>query len=69
MHDAVVEQIALRADLKAAFAANELTLAYQPMFDLASGEIAGYEALLRWEHAVRGSVPPSSFIPIARNPG
>jgi diguanylate cyclase (GGDEF)-like protein/PAS domain S-box-containing protein len=69
MHDAVVEQIALRADLKAAFAANELTLAYQPMFDLASGEIAGYEALLRWEHAVRGSVPPSSFIPIAEESG
>jgi diguanylate cyclase (GGDEF)-like protein/PAS domain S-box-containing protein len=69
MHDAVVRQLALRADLKAAIAAGELTLAYQPIFDLASGEISGCEALLRWEHAVRGTVSPAIFIPVAEDSG
>jgi EAL domain-containing protein (putative c-di-GMP-specific phosphodiesterase class I) len=69
MHEAVVEQLALRAELKAAIAAEELTLAYQPIFDLQMGEISGYEALLRWEQAERGSVPPATFIPIAEESG
>jgi diguanylate cyclase (GGDEF)-like protein/PAS domain S-box-containing protein len=69
MHETVVKQLELRADLKAAIAANELTLAYQPVFDLASGEIAGYEALLRWEHATRGAVAPLTFIPVAEASG
>jgi len=69
MHETVAKQLALRADLKAATAANELTLAYQPIFDVATDEISGYEALLRWDHAVRGSVPPSTFIPVAEQSG
>jgi diguanylate cyclase (GGDEF)-like protein/PAS domain S-box-containing protein len=69
MHDTVVTQLALRADLKAAVAADELTLAYQPIFDVATDEITGYEALLRWEHAARGSVPPATFIPVAEESG
>ncbi|HUY60072.1 MAG TPA: EAL domain-containing protein [Solirubrobacteraceae bacterium] len=69
MQEAVVAQLELRADLKAAIAANELTLAYQPIFDLEVDEITGYEALLRWEHAVRGSVPPATFIPVAEDSG
>jgi diguanylate cyclase (GGDEF)-like protein/PAS domain S-box-containing protein len=69
MHDTVVTQLALRADLKAAIAADELTLAYQPIFDLETDEIAGCEALLRWEHAVRGSVSPATFIPVAEDSG
>jgi diguanylate cyclase (GGDEF)-like protein/PAS domain S-box-containing protein len=69
MHEAVVSQLALRADLRAAVAAEELTLAYQPVFDLGTGEIAGYEALLRWEHAERGTVSPATFIPVAEQSG
>jgi diguanylate cyclase (GGDEF)-like protein/PAS domain S-box-containing protein len=69
MHETVVAQLALRADLKAAIAANELTLAYQPIFELEADKITGYEALLRWEHAVRGSVPPATFIPVAEDSG
>jgi diguanylate cyclase (GGDEF)-like protein/PAS domain S-box-containing protein len=69
MHETVVEQLALRADLKAAIAADGLTLAYQPIFDVRTGAITGYEALLRWEHAVRGSVPPAVFIPVAEDSG
>ena len=69
MHETIVEQLALRAELKAAIAAQELTVAYQPIFDLQTGEIGGYEALLRWEHAQRGTVPPSAFIPVAEESG
>jgi diguanylate cyclase (GGDEF)-like protein/PAS domain S-box-containing protein len=69
MHEAVVKQVALRAELRAAIDADELTLAYQPIFELRTGEITGYEALLRWEHAVRGSVPPATFIPAAEDSG
>jgi diguanylate cyclase (GGDEF)-like protein len=69
MQEAVVEQLALRAQLKAAIAAEELTLAYQPIFDLRTGEISGYEALLRWDQAERGAVSPATFIPIAEDSG
>ncbi len=69
LQETVVAQLALRADLKAAIAADELTLAYQPIFDLGADEITGYEALLRWEDPVRGSVPPATFIPIAEDTG
>ena len=69
MQETVVAQLELRADLKAAIAGNEMTLAYQPIFDLEADEITGYEALLRWEHAARGSVPPATFIPVAEDSG
>jgi diguanylate cyclase (GGDEF)-like protein/PAS domain S-box-containing protein len=69
MQENVAQQLALRADLKAAIAANELTLAYQPIVSLATGEIGGYEALLRWQHARRGNVPPATFIPVAEKSG
>jgi diguanylate cyclase (GGDEF)-like protein/PAS domain S-box-containing protein len=69
MQETVVAELALRADLKAALAANELTLVYQPIFDLEVDEISGYEALLRWDHVVRGSVPPATFIPVAEDAG
>ena len=69
MQDAVVKALALRADLKAAIAAQQLTLVYQPIIDLATGGISGCEALLRWEHPVRGTVPPATFIPVAEESG
>ena len=69
MHERIVRQLALRADLKAAVEREELTLAYQPIFDLSTGEISGYEALLRWNHAVRGTISPATFIPVAEDSG
>ena len=69
MHETAVAQLSLRADLKAAIAANELTLVYQPIIDVRTDAIAGYEALLRWEHAVRGTVSPAMFIPVAEDSG
>lgn len=44
-------------------------LVYQPEVDLATGEILGVEALLRWDHPALGSVPPSAFVPIAEETG
>ena len=51
--------------LRKAFDENELRLYYQPMYELASHELVGVEALLRWEHPRLGAIPPTTFIPIA----
>jgi diguanylate cyclase (GGDEF)-like protein/PAS domain S-box-containing protein len=69
MQETVARQLALRSDLRTAIANEELTLAYQPVFDVATDEIVGYEALLRWEHALRGTVSPATFIPVAETSG
>jgi diguanylate cyclase (GGDEF)-like protein len=55
----------LERDLRRAIGSDQLTLVYQPQIACASGEVTGFEALLRWRHPVRGSIPPSVFIPIA----
>jgi diguanylate cyclase (GGDEF)-like protein len=56
-------------DLKLAIPNNELLLHYQPQFKAGTGELAGFEALLRWKSAGRIIVPPSDFIPIAEESG
>ena len=63
------EQLALQHDLRSAIERNELQLYYQPKIHAKSGQITGVEALLRWQHAVRGFVPPNLFIPIAERFG
>jgi diguanylate cyclase (GGDEF)-like protein len=65
MHEDVANQLGLRTDLRHAVAGDELWLAYQPLMALATGEVVGAEALLRWNHPTRGFVPPADFIPIA----
>lgn len=57
----------LESDLKRALERGDLTLAYQPIVRLEDAEIAGFEALLRWEDPKRGTVPPSEFIPVAES--
>jgi diguanylate cyclase len=59
----------LAADLRDALTRHELSVHYQVQTSVSSGEICGYEALLRWEHPRRGFVPPSEFIPIAEENG
>lgn len=61
------DRLQLETDLRRAIERKELTLAYQPIIRLDNGEIAGFEALMRWEHPKRGSIPPVEFIPIAEN--
>jgi len=59
----------LEDDLRAAVAARELQLAFQPIIDLQTGQVAGAEALLRWPHPQRGFVPPDIFVPLAEEIG
>ena len=61
-----VEHQSVEQDLLHALDRNEFTLLYQPKVDLKTGSIVGAEALSRWMHPTRGSVPPAQFIPIAR---
>jgi diguanylate cyclase (GGDEF)-like protein len=63
------ERSSLEAELKQAVAKNEFTLCYQPQINLASGEVAGVEALIRWNHPYRGLLGPGSFIEIAEESG
>ncbi len=60
---------ALEADLRAAVGNEEFELHYQPLYDLSQRRICGFEALIRWNHPVRGRVPPMDFIPLAEEVG
>ncbi|CAO3421707.1 sensor domain-containing protein [Azospirillum doebereinerae] len=57
------------ADLRAALELGQLCLYYQPIVSLRHGGIAGFEALMRWNHPERGLVPPNDFIPLAEESG
>jgi diguanylate cyclase (GGDEF)-like protein/PAS domain S-box-containing protein len=65
----VRERRLLEHDLRLAIARDELQLVYQPQKDIQSQSIAGFEALLRWRHPVRGEISPAVFIPIAEETG
>lgn len=71
MSSGVAESIALARDLKEALRhrPEELSLFYQPMFDLRSGRLLGAEALMRWMHPSHGLVGPTVFIPVAEARG
>jgi diguanylate cyclase (GGDEF)-like protein/PAS domain S-box-containing protein len=60
---------ALEVDLRKAMLAGEFEIYYQPIIDVASGKIAGFEALARWNHPRRGLVTPDDFIPVAEEIG
>jgi len=69
MEAAASERLALENDLRHAILRDELALLYPPVVDVATRRIAGCEALLRWQHPVRGLVSPTVFIPIAEESG
>ena len=69
MQDALRQQIETLQDLRVALDQDELVLHYQPQFVTATGDIAGYEALVRWHHPTRGLLYPGSFIPVAEEGG
>lgn len=69
-----LDQISMRTmelenGLRKAVEKNELMLYYQPQIDLASGNLVGIEALIRWKHPKQGFLPPSEFIPLAEESG
>ena len=63
------DRLQFESDLRRAVERNEFRLAYQPIVRLEDRTVAGFEALLRWEHPRRGVIPPSEFIPIAESCG
>ena len=58
-----------RSELGLAIERGQMRLVFQPMIDLTNGEVVGAEALIRWDHPVRGEVSPMEFIPIAERAG
>jgi diguanylate cyclase (GGDEF)-like protein/PAS domain S-box-containing protein len=63
------ERRSLEFDLGMALQKKELELCYQPLMNVASGKPTGFEALIRWNHPLRGQISPSAFIPIAEQTG
>ena len=69
MEAEMLDRRQFEVDLRSALSNNELLLHYQPIVDARSGEISGFEALLRWLHPQRGLIPPLQFITLAEETG
>ncbi|HUS12970.1 MAG TPA: EAL domain-containing protein [Pyrinomonadaceae bacterium] len=69
MNERAVERLAMEVALRGALERREFLLQYQPKVNVASGQISGFEALLRWQHPERGLVPPAQFISILEDTG
>jgi diguanylate cyclase (GGDEF)-like protein len=67
--DRAQRRFTLEGDLRAALDEDGFHLAYQPVVDLATGQVVAAETLLRWRHATRGLIPPKTFIPMAEETG
>ena len=69
MRDVAVERSSLRGDLEWAVQREELEVHYQPVMDMVSGQVRGFEALVRWRNPTRGLLAPSEFIDLAEQTG
>lgn len=65
----VQEQLRLETDLHSALTRQEFFVVYQPIMDLATERLRGFEALLRWRHPERGLIPPGCSFPWLKKPG
>lgn len=63
------QRVEIASELRRALAQQELRVHYQPVHDLTSSRLIGVEALVRWEHPVRGLISPAEFIPVAERTG
>jgi diguanylate cyclase (GGDEF)-like protein len=69
MHDNAVTRLELESDLRRALSERQFVLHYQPIVSLGTQRVVGVEALLRWDHPVRGLIAPNDFIPLAEENG
>jgi diguanylate cyclase (GGDEF)-like protein/PAS domain S-box-containing protein len=67
MHARALSRLKLENDLRYALERKQFEVFYQPIIDLRSDRVSGFEALIRWNHPERGQVPPSEFIPLAED--
>jgi diguanylate cyclase (GGDEF)-like protein/PAS domain S-box-containing protein len=65
MHQQLASQFTMLQELRSSLGSGDLAMHYQPVVDLSTTGIIGFEALMRWQHADRGWVPPATFIPLA----
>ncbi len=69
MHEEAMERLQLEEHLREAIEHGQFSLDYQPIIELTTGQLTGFEALLRWTHPVRGAVPPDEFIALTEELG
>jgi len=69
LHTELSDKVGLERDLRRAVDAAEISLVYQPLFEIKTGVLHGFEALARWHHKSRGTVSPEEFIPVAEELG
>ena len=69
MHARALRRLELETQLRHAIEKDELCLHYQPIIDLETRQVRGFEALVRWNHPTRGMVAPNDFIPLAEETG
>jgi diguanylate cyclase (GGDEF)-like protein/PAS domain S-box-containing protein len=69
LHTAMLERLELRSALEQAVADGAFTLRYQPIVQLDSSELVGFEALVRWQHPKHGLIPPNQFVGVAEESG
>ena len=69
MHEKALRFLQIETDLRFALERQEFFLVYQPIVELSDRKLAGFEALIRWQHPKHGLIPPSDFIPIAEETG
>ncbi|MCA1843908.1 MAG: EAL domain-containing protein [Actinobacteria bacterium] len=69
MLDRILARVEIEAEMRSALDQDQFTLHYQPKFCGRTGQVMGVEALVRWNHPVRGMVSPADFIPVAEDTG
>jgi diguanylate cyclase (GGDEF)-like protein/PAS domain S-box-containing protein len=69
LHTQVAQRMLIESDLRQALTRGELHVVYQPLFNIGSGRLRGFEALARWHHPERGDIEPATFIQIAEESG